>query len=102
MTLYDFVREHTQDAKPGKNSVDMFFFHVKLPKEKTEEMINKFKELSTNWEGDFAEMDPFDGEEHSYIEVGAWIGDQHIALRYIALGELLGFWKVMQPNLLPI
>jgi hypothetical protein len=33
----------------------------------------------------------------SYIEIGGWIGDQTLALQFMALGELHGLWQVMTP-----
>lgn len=33
----------------------------------------------------------------SYIEVGGVVGDQGLALRLFALGEVCGFWKVITP-----
>jgi hypothetical protein len=33
----------------------------------------------------------------SYIELGAWLGDQHTALIVMALGEHHGLWKVITP-----
>jgi hypothetical protein len=34
----------------------------------------------------------------SYIELGAWLGDQGLALRFLALGEKLGLWEVVTPK----
>lgn len=36
----------------------------------------------------------------SYIELGAWLGDQETALRFLALGEHLGAWTVITPKLM--
>ena len=33
----------------------------------------------------------------SYIEIGAWIGSQDLALRLMALGELFKIWDVITP-----
>ena len=38
----------------------------------------------------------------SYIALGGWLGSQEYALRYIALGELLGMWKAITPAALGI
>ncbi len=36
----------------------------------------------------------------NYLEVGAALGDQGAALRLFGLGQVLGFWKVVTPQLL--
>lgn len=38
----------------------------------------------------------------SYIELGAWIGDQGLALCLMGLGEILGLWTVVTPRSLNI
>lgn len=38
----------------------------------------------------------------SYIEIGAWIGSQDLALRLLALGELCELWQVLTPAKLGI
>lgn len=43
-----------------------------------------------------------DGKEHSYLEMGANIGDQGLALTAMGLGSLLGIWKLTTPRILPI
>ncbi len=100
MRLHDLIREYTTQTEDG--GVDVFFFRVKLARELTAEEIEELKNLLGSYKGDFADVDLFDNEEHSYLEVGAWIGDQGMALRLLALGELLKFWRVMQPRMLPI
>ena len=100
MSLYKIVNEYTEMTKDEGSDVFMFF--VKLSKEITDAEKKALKVILENHKGDFAEMNPFDGKEHSYIEIGAWIGDQQMALRLMGLGELLGFWKVMHPrNMMP-
>jgi len=38
--------------------------------------------------------------EHSYFELGGWIGDQGLAMQYMALGKILGLWQVMHPGMI--
>ena len=38
----------------------------------------------------------------SYIELGAWLGSQELALCFLALGEHLGCWTVVTPATLGI
>lgn len=42
-----------------------------------------------------------DGKEHSYLECGADIGDQGLALTAMGLGHVLGVWKVLGPDTIP-
>jgi hypothetical protein len=42
----------------------------------------------------------FDGKEHSYLETGADMGDQGIALMTMGLGSLLGTWNLLTPAIL--
>jgi hypothetical protein len=39
-----------------------------------------------------------DGKEHSYLEIGADLGDQGRALMLIGLGGVLGIWNVLSPD----
>lgn len=38
-----------------------------------------------------------DGSEHNYLEAGADVGDQGLAMMAFGLGHLLGLWKVSSP-----
>jgi len=38
----------------------------------------------------------------SYIELGGWIGDQGLAMAFMALGNHLGLWEVVTPQTLGI
>lgn len=42
-------------------------------------------------------VDLFDGNEHGYMELGGWIGDQQLALLTMGMGEILGLWTVLSP-----
>lgn len=87
------------DPQPIGHTVDMYFFDVRIINVPTPRGLTEAIEAH---KGSFNEMDPFDGEEHGYIEVGGWLGDQGIALQFMGLGALLGMWKVLQPrNMIP-
>jgi hypothetical protein len=58
----------------------------------------EFKRLTEAHRGELADCNPFDGKEHGYIELGAWIGDQGAALLYMALGSLLGVFELLTPR----
>jgi hypothetical protein len=88
---------------PVGHTINNGFFKVALvpdPKTGQPPSAGEFKSLTEKWKGDFAECDPLDGNEHSYLELGAWIGDQGLALQFMSLGTLLGVFKLLTPALL--
>jgi hypothetical protein len=114
-SLRQYVAEHTErgeckcgrcfdvGTKPdpsGPHTADLIFFRVVLRGSPTRE---EFEHLTKqNLVGEFTECNPLDGEEHSYLELGAWIGDQGAALQYMALGHLLGAFQLLTPrNMMP-
>lgn len=106
MRLYDYVKEHAQrgacmcgacmDApsnperrQPSGHTADLVFFRVAV---KNNPSKTEFEQLArkqfSHW---------FDGKEHSYLEAGADMGDQGIALMTMGLGSLLGVWELLTP-----
>jgi hypothetical protein len=86
--------------KPVEGSISVVFFHVGFPEELNANTVRPFLEgfLKGSVEGEFNSVTFFDGNEHSYTEIGAWIGDQGLALRLMALGAKLGLWKLLTPR----
>jgi hypothetical protein len=83
---------------PEGHTVDMVFFKVAFKDDPT---LDEFKRLTAEArDGEFAKVDPFDGHEHNYMELGAWIGDQGLAIRYMALGVYLGAFTLLSPAML--
>ena len=82
----------------GPYSVDMHFFIVDF----TEWSANKeefFQLLNNNEHGIFADISRqrwLAGP--SYIEVGGWIGDQGLAMRFMALGKHYEAWDIFTPG----
>ena len=112
MTIQDYVVSHTDrgECKCGKccdagskpdpqHSVDMVFFKVATTNDPSAE---EYRKLTSEHKGDYAEVDPFDGKEHSYLELGAWIGDQGLAMQFMALGVSLGLFNLLSPAMLGI
>lgn len=109
MQLAEYVRQHTTrgECKCGKcidrgdkpdptgHTVDMCFFVMSAINNPT---IEEFTELTTKQAGEFCECSPFDGKEHSYLELGGWIGDQGLALQYMGLGVSLGLFNLLSPK----
>lgn len=83
------------DNQPTGHTADMVFFQVANnggDADKLYKLVTKAKE------GVFCNVDLFDREEHSYLELGEWIGDQGLALLLMGLGTVLGVWDLMTPK----
>jgi len=79
--------------QPTEHTADVHFFKVARKGEPTAEKLRELV-IGTREQGEFvASLDLFDGQEHSYIELGGWIGDQGQALGY-----LMGLWKLNTPK----
>ena len=107
VTLAEYVQNHTQrgactcgrcldapanpeDHQPKGHTADVMFFKVAMADRPD---VKTFKSMvNTQFPHRLA------GEEHSYIEMGANIGDQGIALTAMALGHLLGIWQLLTPT----
>lgn len=98
MTLQEFVLTHTEKVTLGMADtydVDMVFFGINVicdpDRDKLLELIP--------YHGTFgnAPIKLNDGGVHNFIEVGAWLGDQDMALRLMALGAHLGLWRIVSP-----
>jgi hypothetical protein len=105
MSLVDFVYAHAErgsctcgkciDApatpfQPSGHTADLVFFKVSMKEGTSKE---EFERLARD---EFPQW--FDGQEHSYLEVGGHIGDQGLALTAMGLGKLLGVWDLLTPN----
>lgn len=97
--LIHYVITHSSRMVPFpdmKASADMIFFHVIANDANADELRMLVKHNTTK--GAFCNVDPLDGHEHSYLELGGWIGDQGLALSLMGLGSLLGLWTLMTPR----
>ena len=102
-SLIDYVRKHTAIilGTPPENAppvADTMF--IKIAMDVTDGTPNKEEliELIKANKGEFCELDLLNGEEHSYITIGAWIGDQQDALLLMGLGSLLGMFELLTPE----
>ena len=89
--------------QPDGHTVDVQFFKVTLKNSRStdvdKEVIKKnFIQLIKGHKGIYSEIDLFDGNEHNFVEIGGWIGNQGVALELMGMGELLGIWKVATPD----
>lgn len=83
-------------------SIDVHFFRVSVSRADAEALSGTFYDVMEDWP-----VDPTYSPENrlaggpSYIELGAQIGTfmgQQDAMRLMALGEVLGAWKVITPG----
>lgn len=95
--LVDFIKFHTVKTPPYiPGCADVHFFGVRLVSRPCPIKLTQL--IEKNNKGDFATVNLFDENEHGYIELGAWIGSQEIALRLMGMGKLLGLWSLMTPG----
>jgi hypothetical protein len=80
---------------PTGHTADMVLFKVAL---RNTPVLHEFVQLSKSHQGSYAPCNVFDGNEHGYIELGAWLGDQGLAIQYMALGHLLGAFDLLTPD----
>lgn len=111
MTLQEYIISYTERGecrcgqcmdvgnKPdptGIHTVDTGFFKVKMRDGADADAlrfhIGRHKPA-------FGSLDVFDGREYNFMQVGAWLGGQELALRFMALGHLLGVFQLLTPRL---
>lgn len=74
------------DVKEGPevdpaHSADLMFFKVHAAPGADKVELEKL--VRDNVKGEFGDVNIFDGAEHSYIELGGWIGDQGLAMQLV-------------------
>ena len=82
--------------QPVGHTADLVFFKVAAQDNPDAAALRKL--IEDNKTGEFNNVDMFDGKEHSYLEVGGWIGSQDLALRLMGLGTVLGLWQLLTPK----
>lgn len=95
--LTEYIRHNAVKHPRGtvEGSLDVVFFEVQAKSGARPEMLRKLllEHVST-----FIDVDVFDGDEHGYIELGAWLGSQEDALALIGLGAQLKLWNLLTPR----
>ena len=89
-----WMMPHESEAVDGLEFVDMHFVRVAVDRDKAEGV----RQVVTDW----CDAYPRLSAGPSYIEVGAEIGDQGIALKLFAVGQVLGLWTVITPETMGI
>lgn len=109
MTLRNYVLAHMERGEckcgrcidrgdrpdPTGHTVDMMFF-VASPKDQPD--ADELRRLIREHKGEFCEVNLFDGVDHSFMGLGGWIGDQGLALLFMALGSQLGLFRLLTPR----
>lgn len=82
--------------QPQGHTANLEFFEVSAKEGASADALRSL--VTENKDGIFNVVDLFDGKEHNYLELGAWIGDQGLALMLMGLGALLGLWSLLTPT----
>lgn len=94
MDLFDYLDAACEVCERDSAEADVIFFGVRKTAHAT---IDGLRAAISAHVGVFCEVDLFDGDDHNFIELGGWVGDQGAALRMIGLGAALGMWKLLTP-----
>lgn len=90
--LTDYILTHSIQSDKGS---DVVFFKVKATNDASaDELIIAIKEHK----GIHCELNPLDGNEHNYIDLGGWLDSQELALRIMGIGYELGLWDLLTPK----
>lgn len=85
-----FAMPHEAEIADDLEVVDMHFVKVAVDRSKAEDV----RPLITRWCNEHPIMEP----GPNYISLGGEIGSQDLALLLMAVGEVLGLWKVIIPE----
>jgi len=102
--LIAFVREvttHFHEPMPDPAPapvVDVHFFRVVVDEHFDKARFVELLEAAAAKPGEFCEisLDRF-RQGPGYIEIGGWIGDQTLALLFMACGQIADVWEVVTP-----
>lgn len=90
-----FAMPHVSEARHDLERVDLCFIEIGVDKAAAERHRDELISMLKAWPNPDRLADG-----PSYIEVGAEIGDQGAAFQLFALGQVLGLWRVITPELL--
>ncbi len=101
--LHEYVLMHTE-ITPGPDcdcDIDVVFFKVNIVNDAngTQPDAEVFITALNAYRGTFGnpELHLLNGSVNNFIEIGAYMGDQRLALRMMALGAYLEVWRLMTP-----
>lgn len=90
-TIDVYMMDHVSKAPAGLEMVDTWFFMTGVDKAKAESHREELIKLLEDWDGQPLE------QGLSYISFGYSLGSQDLALMFMALGQVLGFWRIATP-----
>ncbi|MFK4136545.1 hypothetical protein ACI2KR_30395 [Pseudomonas luteola] len=94
--LINYIQENSVVSLASiENGVDMAFMFVKAGPDVTAQSLRSALASALS---EPEAPDLFDGHEHSYIELGAWLDSQSVALMLMGMGEDVGLWKCYTPS----
>jgi hypothetical protein len=97
--LIDFVVSHSVMVSGDSSSgIEMDLCRVDVIESPDKDAFISL--IGINKSGVFCSVDVLNGDEHGYIELGGWIGDQGLALRFMAIGVYLDIFTLLSPSTL--
>lgn len=95
--LSEYIKKSVSRVPAGSDAkaTNVVFFSVLANPDAEAETL---RALIASHKGPFGDVDVFDGKDHSYIELGGWLGDQGTALDLIGLGTQLKLWTLLSPR----
>jgi hypothetical protein len=88
--------ENPETKQPQGHTADVVFFKVAAYDNPDPATLRQL--IADNKQGSFTDVNLFDGQEHNYLQLGGWVGDQGLALTLMGLGAVLGLWKLLTPT----
>jgi hypothetical protein len=88
-----YMMPHVSEASAALEIVDVWFINVGVDAGKAAAKRDELADLLAEWPQDT----PLTGGL-SYIAFGGILGSQDYALRLMAAGKVMGFWKIIHPG----
>lgn len=94
-TLIDYINNQTVIVQESTDkSADLVFFKVEIKEDTSAETLSNLIDTYTELNYDlFLESN----KKYNYITLGAWLGDQGLALKFIGMCSLLKLGNLLTP-----
>ena len=97
--LSNYIVEHTVCVRAGttvdNEIIDVHYFGVVVLNSPN---VQDFVSLTKEHPSEVVKIDFSDERSYTYIEIGGWLDDQGMALRFMALGQALGVFDLTTPT----
>lgn len=94
----EFIIAHTTIIEPGTpaaaEATDMIYMAIGAKGPRDEAVL---QELMDAYDSEYP-VNIGDHMEHSYLELGGWLGSQEYAMRLMALGNMWNMWQLLTPR----